>query len=159
MSAASPLPYRPCVGIALFNDSGKVFVGERIDTPGAWQFPQGGIDENEALEKAFYREMREEIGTEKAVILKIHDEILRYDLPPHLLGRLWNGRYAGQDQHWIAARFTGEDKDIDIAGDHVPEFRAWQWIELPRVLDLIVPFKRDTYKKVIEAFRVYATAD
>ena len=101
------LPYRPCVGITLFNENGHVFVGERLDNPGAWQMPQGGIDQGETTEDAFFREMKEEIGTASAKILKIHDKPLRYDLPPYLLGKLWGGRWGGQEQIWIAARFTG----------------------------------------------------
>lgn len=149
---SAELPYRPCVGIALFNDEGKVFVGERIDTPGAWQMPQGGIDDGEDLHAAFFREMREEIGTDKATILKIHDKPLRYKLPPRLQGRLWNGKWGGQEQTWIAAQFNGTDDDIDIAAHDPAEFGAWQWVPLGSILDLIVPFKRDTYREVIAAF-------
>lgn len=148
----SDLPYRACVGIALFNKDNHVFVGERLDNPGAWQMPQGGIDEGESAEQAFFREMQEEIGTAKAEIIRIHDEKLRYELPPHLLGKLWNGKYAGQEQTWIAGRFTGEDSDIDIYHHRYPEFQKWQWVQLNQILDLIVPFKRDTYRAVIKAF-------
>lgn len=146
------LPYRPCVGITLFNNDGKVFVGERIDTPGSWQMPQGGIDEGEDVRAAFFREMREEIGTDKADILHMHDTPLRYALPPHLVARLWNGRYGGQEQFWVAARFTGNDSDICIDAHNPAEFSRWQWIALPDILALIVPFKRDTYNEVIRAF-------
>lgn len=150
------LPYRPCVGIALFNDEGHVFVGERLDSPGAWQMPQGGIDDGETAKQAFFREMKEEIGTDKAEILKILDSPLRYDLPPHLLGHLWDGRWGGQEQTWIAARFTGTDKDINIQ-DHDPvEFDKWKWVPLDQVIDLIVPFKQDTYRKVIQAFSKFS---
>ena len=151
----SSLPYRPCVGIALFNTDGKVFVGERIDTPGAWQMPQGGIDDGEGIKAAFYRELVEEVGTDKADIIRIMERPLRYDLPPHLLGKLWNGQYAGQEQIWIAARYTGRDDDIIIHTGHNgadPEFRAWKWVSLDDILNLIVPFKRDTYRAVIEEF-------
>jgi putative (di)nucleoside polyphosphate hydrolase len=150
------LPYRPCVGIALFNADGHVFVGERLDTPGAWQMPQGGIDDGEQLHDAFFREMREEIGTDKAEILEILDRPLRYKLPPRLIAKLWNGRFGGQEQHWVAARFTGTDADIDIRADNHPEFSRWQWVPLPRILDLVVPFKRDTYTQVITAFGKFA---
>ncbi|MCB9991845.1 MAG: RNA pyrophosphohydrolase [Rhodospirillales bacterium] len=149
----SHLPYRACVGIALFNDDNNVFVGERLDNPGAWQLPQGGIDDGETVEQAFFREMQEEIGTDKAEIIKIHDEVMRYDLPPHLLGKLWSGKYCGQEQTWVAARFTGTDADINIYYDRFPEFKAWQWVGLNEILNLIVPFKRDTYRQVIEAFK------
>lgn len=150
---STELPYRPCVGIALFNDDNHVFVGERIDNPGAWQMPQGGIDEGETVEDAFFREMEEEIGSTLAEIIKIHDTPLRYDLPPHLLGKLWNGQFGGQEQIWVAARFMGLDSDINIHAHRQPEFQAWQWSPLDQILDLIVPFKRETYAEVITAFK------
>lgn len=144
--------YRPCVGIALFNTDGRVFVGERIDTPGAWQMPQGGIDADETIEQAAFRELMEEIGTNKAEILKIAEDPIRYDLPPQLQQKLWGGRYAGQEQIWVAMRFLGEDSDINLNHDARPEFSAYQWLALEDTLDLIVPFKRATYKKIIDIF-------
>ena len=155
-SSYNILPYRPCVGIALFNDDGHVFVGERIDTPGAWQMPQGGIDSGEEPEDAALREMREEIGTDNAEILKQCNESLCYDLPGHLMGRLWGGKYRGQEQIWIAARFLAQDEDIDLGAHYHPEFRNWQWVDLEALLDLIVPFKRDTYRHVIQDFKPIA---
>ncbi len=151
------LPYRSCVGISLFNNDGKVFVGERIDTPGAWQMPQGGIDKGEDVEKAAFRELKEEVGTDKAKILRISDTKLRYDLPPHLLGRLWNGRYRGQEQTWIAMAFIGNDNDIDIKADKIPEFRDWKWVHMDELIDLVIPFKKDTYRQVIAAFSEYGS--
>lgn len=155
MTDYSKLPYRKCVGITLFNAEQKVFVGERMDSPGAWQMPQGGIDAGEDIQTAFFREMEEEIGTRQADILKIHDTPLRYDLPDHLMGKLWNGKYRGQEQYWVAARFTGDDSDIDIYAHTFPEFGKWQWVSLDNVLDLIVPFKRNTYAEVIDAFKEF----
>ncbi|MBL4804373.1 MAG: RNA pyrophosphohydrolase [Alphaproteobacteria bacterium] len=146
-------PYRPCVGIALFNANGHIFVGERIDTPGAWQMPQGGIDEGEDLETAAFRELAEEAGTDKAEVLRVSESTTRYDLPPRLRNKLWNGMYRGQEQHWIAMRFLGSDSDIDIQAFDPPEFRSWQWVAFEDTLDLIVPFKRDTYRQVIEFFK------
>ena len=144
--------YRPCVGIALFNSEGKVFVGERIDTPGAWQMPQGGIDEGEDLETAAMRELQEEVGTNNAEIIRIAEERIRYDLPEHLQNKLWNGIFAGQEQVWVAARFQGNDADINLNSFDPPEFSAWQWVDLKETIDLIVPFKRETYQQVISFF-------
>ena len=147
------LPYRPCVGVMLFNAEGLVFVGRRIDqTVEGWQMPQGGIDGDETPREAALRELEEEIGTAKAQYLREMDEWLAYDLPQHLLGVALHGRYRGQRQKWIAMRFTGEDSDIDIK-TREPEFAAWKWLALEALPRLIVPFKRDTYAKVIAAFR------
>ena len=152
MTDTNHLPYRSGVGIVLFNHANEVFVGERIDSPGAWQMPQGGLDDNEDIESAFFREMREEIGTDKANILKIMDEKLRYELPPHLQKKLWQGQYRGQEQTWIAARFNGTDSDINLNAHNPAEFQRWKWVRLDQIADLIVPFKRDIYARVIVAF-------
>lgn len=150
---ANKLPYRACVGVALFNKDGKVFVGERIDTPDAWQMPQGGIDADEDIIAAALRELKEEIGTDKASLIKIHEEKIRYDLPDHLKDKLWGGQYAGQEQTWVAMRFEGQDSDIKLDDDERPEFSQWQWLEIDKTLELIVPFKRESYLKIIEAFK------
>ena len=147
------LPYRPCVGIMLINREGLVFVGRRIDqTIEGWQMPQGGIDDGETPAEAALRELEEETGTNKATIIGEMDEWLCYDLPQHLLGVALHGRYRGQRQKWMAMRFHGEDADINI-NTHEPEFAAWKWLAPESMLRLIVPFKRDTYEKVIAAFR------
>lgn len=145
-------PYRPCVGLALFNNKGEVFVGERIDTPGAWQMPQGGIDPGEDIKKAAMREMKEEIGTDKAEIIRIAEHTVKYDLPEEIAKNLWDGKYCGQEQTWIALRFTGNDKDININSHDYPEFTNWQWVPFKEMLEHIVPFKRDVYEKVINMF-------
>ncbi|SCA55685.1 RNA pyrophosphohydrolase [Candidatus Terasakiella magnetica] len=145
-------PYRPCVGICLFNEKGQVFVAERIDTPGAWQMPQGGIDKGEDPHDAALRELEEEIGTNKADYLARTDDWLAYDLPDHLVGKVWKGKYRGQKQIWFAFRFTGEDREINIDTKH-PEFARWQWVELEEIVDLIVPFKRDIYVEIVNQFK------
>ena len=147
------LPYRPCVGVMLLNREGLVFVGKRIDqTMEGWQMPQGGIDGDETPLEAAYRELEEEIGTRKAEFLREQKDWLTYDLPPHLLGVALHGRFRGQRQKWMAMRFLGDDSDINVTTKH-PEFAHWKWLAIEALPRLIVPFKRDTYAKVIAAFR------
>lgn len=148
----STLPYRPCVGIMLLNDRGQVFIAKRCDMAAAWQMPQGGIDDGETVDEAALRELKEEIGTDRAVILAHTTEKLRYDLPDHLLGKVWKGRWRGQEQVWIAARFIGVDADIDLDTEH-PEFDAWKWVDADALPSLIVPFKRPVYEAVLAEFQ------
>lgn len=146
---ADNLPYRPCAGVLLFNRDGKIFVGERNDTKGAWQMPQGGIDKGEAPAEAALREMLEEIGTDKAEIVAESEGWIRYDLPPDMVGKVWKGKWRGQEQKWFACRFLGSDADINIETDH-PEFGRWQWVELAQLVELIVPFKREAYQQIVD---------
>ena len=150
------LGYRSAVGIMLLNRAGEVFVARRIDMPmlPAWQMPQGGIDKGETPLQAALRELKEEIGTNKAKILGESRMWLKYDLPVELTGGVWGGRYRGQRQKWFAMRFTGADRDIDLATDH-PEFDAWKWIRPERLPQIIVPFKRQLYIDILAEFRVY----
>ena len=148
-------PYRPCVGIFLLNNDGLVFAGRRIDSRAeAWQMPQGGIDTGESPLQACMREMREEIGTNTAELVSQHDDWLYYDIPLPLADRLWQGRYKGQKQKWMALRFTGDDADINIATEE-PEFCEWKWLSPHDLVDLAVPFKRDVYQNVLAAFAPY----
>lgn len=152
------LPYRPCVGMMVLNRDGRVFTGRRMDTMvEAWQMPQGGVDPGEDYAEAALRELNEEIGTAKVAILDRTDAPIAYDLPDHLLGKVWRGRYRGQIMHWFAMRFTGSDADIDIATAH-PEFEAWRWTPIDDLPKLIVPFKRQVYEQVIDRFRHLAMA-
>ena len=129
-------PYRPCVGIFLLNNDGKVFAGRRIDSRAeAWQMPQGGIDAGESPLDACMREMREEIGTNAAELVGQHDDWLYYDIPLPLADRLWSGQYKGQKQKWMAMRFTGKDADINIDTNE-PEFCDWKWLSPPDLVDL-----------------------
>ena len=145
-------PYRKGVGIVLFNREGKVFAGERLDTPGAWQLPQGGIDKGEKPRQAAFRELAEEIGTDKADILSKSRDWLPYDLPEEVSRKVWRGKYRGQKQRWFAMRFTGCDSDIDLAASGHPEFGAWRWVTLEDLPGMIVSFKRPLYEKLVEEF-------
>ncbi len=151
------LGYRPCVGAMIVNRVGLVWVGRRFDAPGDaegggtwWQMPQGGVDDGEDAAVAVYREIAEETGIRSVDMI---DEIggpYAYDLPAHLIGKVWGGRYRGQRQRWFALRFTGDDTEVDLsAPGHQPEFDAWRWVERSELLELIVPFKRDVYCRVL----------
>jgi putative (di)nucleoside polyphosphate hydrolase len=156
MLSDSDLPfYRPAVGIMLLNPAGLAFIGRRIDMPAglaAWQMPQGGIDPDETPRQAAFRELAEEVGTDKAEIIAETRGWLHYDLPSDIASRMWSGRWRGQRQKWFLMRFTGEDADINPATEH-PEFDAWEWVEPERLPDLIVPFKRQLYRDLLAEFR------
>lgn len=148
------LPYRRNVGVVLVNTRGLVFAGQRIDNPGsAWQMPQGGIDKGESPRDAALRELEEETGVLPKLV-RIEAETrgwIPYDLPHDLVPNIWKGRFRGQEQKWFLMRFEGSDADVNIETDH-PEFSRWQWMAPAELIDLIVPFKRDTYRQVFGAF-------
>jgi putative (di)nucleoside polyphosphate hydrolase len=151
--------YRRGVGVMLLNRDGKVFVGARIDnTDEAWQMPQGGIDEGEYDDpwSTALREIEEETGIPPRLIERVATcpERLKYDLPAPLKGKLWGGKYVGQDQDWYVARFLGRDADVNIRTAH-PEFREWKWVEPETIPDLIVPFKRELYRRLLREFSEY----
>jgi len=154
------LPYRPNVGAVIFNVQGEVLIARRSDMPGAgspgddgiWQFPQGGIDENEDPRQAVLREVQEEIGTTDVQIMSEHPEWLSYDLPQHLIGVALGGRYRGQTQKWFALRFTGRDETIRLDTHLPPEFDRWQWMAFDRIFDLDLGFKKDLYRTLHFAF-------
>jgi putative (di)nucleoside polyphosphate hydrolase len=155
MLSESDLPfYRPAVGMMLVNPAGLAFIGRRIDMPAglaAWQMPQGGIDPGESPREAAFRELKEEVGTDKADILAETGGWLHYDLPSDIASRMWSGRWRGQRQKWFLMRFTGEDADINPTTEH-PEFDAWEWVEPARLPELIVPFKRQLYRELLAEF-------
>jgi putative (di)nucleoside polyphosphate hydrolase len=161
----SALPYRDCVGVAVFNQEGNVFLGrrkpddmteDRTEVEAPWQMPQGGIDKGEDPLRAALRELYEETNITAVSLLAEAPEWIYYDLPDEALGIALRGQYRGQRQRWFAFAFTGKDSEIDVAtpggGKHPAEFDAWRWERLSRTPSLIVPFKRQAYEKVVEAF-------
>lgn len=152
-------PYRNCVGLLVINKNGDVFIGKRIDSNlNAWQMPQGGIEAYEDPKTAGIREMEEEIGTKNAELIGEMSEWLNYDIPENLSHRLWNGKYRGQTQKWLAFKFLGDDSEINIK-TKVPEFKEWKWENHKNLPSLAVPFKRDIYKKVIKEFEELFSKD
>jgi putative (di)nucleoside polyphosphate hydrolase len=144
------------VGVVLLNQLNQVFVAKRIDTPSAWQMPQGGIDKGEAPHETVMRELTEEIGTDRAEIIAETKDWLIYDLPEGLRKKVWGGKYKGQKQKWFAMRFTGTDTDIDLTADKHPEFSEWKWTSMDQLVELIVPFKRPLYENIVREFRYLA---
>jgi putative (di)nucleoside polyphosphate hydrolase len=149
--------YRRGVGVMLLNREGRVFVGARIDnTDEAWQMPQGGIDEGEQPWATALRELEEETGISPHLVERVAScpQRLKYDLPEDLRGKLWGGKYVGQDQDWYLARFLGSEADVNIHTAH-PEFREWKWVDPRQIPDLIVPFKRELYRRLLREFSEY----
>jgi putative (di)nucleoside polyphosphate hydrolase len=156
------LPYRPCVGIMLINRDGLVWVGRRrqhiVEDGANWQMPQGGIDPDEDPAVAALRELAEETGASSVEILRETPKWLHYDLPPELVGRALKGQYRGQRQKWFAMRFTGADSDFNIhapAGGLEAEFDDWRWMRGSELPAVIVPFKRQVYRAVLDEFAEY----
>ena len=152
MKNLNDLPYRNGVGIMIFNDQKKIFVGKRIDNQEAWQMPQGGVDRDEDFETAAKRELFEETGIQSVRIVQISKQEFIYDLPNHLLGKIWKGKYKGQKQKWFLMKFLGPDSEINISQKH-PEFNEWKWVDLDELPRLIVPFKKKLYESIIKEFR------
>lgn len=143
--------YRPNVGLMLIGAGRQVFVGRRLNQPDAWQMPQGGVDKGETPVEAALRELGEEVGTTKALLLRESRDWVTYDVPPAMQPSHWNGRWRGQAQKWFALGFTGTDADIDLAAHH-QEFDAWRWATARELTELIVPWKRPVYEAVVKEF-------
>jgi len=161
MSRYENLPYRLCVGMMVLNRDGRVFVGRRFDGPEhvdvnhPWQMPQGGVDPGEDPYPAALRELAEETNIVSIKLLAEAPEWFTYDLPPEVVPNAWGGRYRGQKQKWYALRFIGPESEIDVAhpaGGHEPEFSAWRWVPMRQLPDLIIPFKRNVYERVVATF-------
>ncbi len=160
------MPYRDCVGVAVFNSEGKVFIGRRkragdpeksAEHGAPWQMPQGGIDKGEVPLDTAFRELFEETSIKSAELIAEAPGWIYYDLPDEDLGIGLKGKYRGQRQRWYAFRFTGKDKEIDVlkpgGGAHPAEFDDWRWEDLEKLPDLIVPFKKQAYQEIVAAFR------
>ena len=147
------LPLRNGVGIIVLNEENKVFVARRIDNPkNFWQMPQGGVNEGENYFNAALRELEEETGIKEIELISEIDEMMTYELPEHLLGIIWKGKYRGQKQKWFLMRYLGSDNDIDIKTDK-PEFLEWKWIDLDLITEAVVDFKLHVYKELKEKIK------
>ena len=150
MEEQKELPLRLGVGIILLNHENKIFVGKRIDNPKKfWQMPQGGVDIEEDFLTAAFRELEEETSIKSVKLIKELDGLITYELPKHLLGIIWKGKYKGQKQKWFLMRFLGTDDEINIKTKN-PEFLEWQWLDLEKITDFVVDFKLHVYQEVKE---------
>ena len=146
----SDLPLRTGVGIIVLNQDNKVFVARRIDNAkNFWQMPQGGVDKGEDFLKAAYRELEEETSIKSVKLIQELDGTITYELPDHLLGIIWRGRYKGQKQKWFLMKFTGNENEINIKTKN-PEFLEWKWVDLNQITELVVDFKLHVYKELKE---------
>ena len=149
------LPLRTGVGIVVLNSTNKVFVGKRKDNPlDRWQMPQWGVDLNEPLIQAMKRELAEETSIKNIEILKEFEQWLEYELPNNLVGKIWKGKYRGQKQKWFVVRFLGNDNEININTKN-PEFIEWQWVNIEKLPDLIVLFKKHVYEEITEELKKF----
>ncbi len=139
---------RQGVGVIVLNNDNRVLVGKRKDNPiDKWQMPQGGINKNETPLNAMKRELAEETSIINIELLKEIDNWLEYELPPHLLGKIWKGKYRGQKQKWFIVKFTGNENEINLNTKY-PEFIEWKWIDYNLLPEVIVDFKKEVYKKL-----------
>jgi len=154
MDKLNNLPLRIGVGIILLNKNNKVFVGKRIDNPiDLWQMPQGGVDKNENFLSAAKRELEEETGITKVSLVKEIDSWFQYDLPQHLLGKIWKGKYRGQKQKWFIMKYLGNGNEININTKN-PEFLDWKWVSPSELPNIIVNFKKKMYLKLHEELKI-----
>ncbi|XP_020585275.1 nudix hydrolase 26, chloroplastic-like isoform X2 [Phalaenopsis equestris] len=152
--------YRKNVGICLVNSSKKIFTASRLDIPGAWQMPQGGVGEGEDPRDAAFRELLEETGVSSAEILAEVPYWLTYDFPLEVrekLNKLWGEDWKGQAQKWFCFRFIGKEEEINLDGDETekPEFGEWSWMSPQQVIELAVGFKKPVYEEVLKYFAPY----
>ncbi len=142
--------YRRCVGTIVFY-KGKVLLCERLDTPGAWQFPQGGAEPGEDTETTARRELREETSIISVKTEAVIDTPLRYDFPPEVKKKSkW--QYAGQEMRWVLFRFCGDDKEINLATEN-PEFSRYAWEDIDEAVKRIVDFKKNVYTEAVKIFK------
>lgn len=139
-----PKPYRKCVVAVVTKDFKTFLVGERQRHPGAWQFPQGGIDEGEAPVQAALRELKEETGTDQVELVREAADWVSYDFPEDMEAPIAKD-YRGQTQKWFLFQMAVDHNPDLEESDH--EFRALDWRSLESILSGIVAWKRDVYVK------------
>ena len=151
----SKLPMRKGVGVIVLNNNNHVFVGKRKDNPiDRWQMPQGGVDKGEDFVAAMKRELNEETSIKNIKILKEIEKIFEYELPKHLVGIIWKGKFRGQKQKWFIVKFLGTDNEINLNTKN-PEFIDWKWLEPKKLPEVIVDFKKDLYIDLLNEINLF----
>ncbi len=149
--------FRPNVGIILSNSRGQVLWARRVGGQDAWQFPQGGIQENETAEEAMFRELNEEVGlkAESVEVLARTRGWLHYRLPKRL--RRYNSTpgFKGQKQKWFLLRMIASDEDVQMDASAKPEFDYWRWVSYWYPVHQVVDFKRDVYRRALHELALH----
>ncbi|SFV59606.1 Adenosine (5')-pentaphospho-(5'')-adenosine pyrophosphohydrolase [hydrothermal vent metagenome] len=144
--------YRYNVAIVVLNNDNKVLIA-KIVNKNKWQFPQGGIDKNEEVVDAMYRELEEEIGLGKddvSIITKTTDW-LYYDIP--IKYRNQKSKVIGQKQIWFLLKLNASDNKINLTKHSEIEFDDWAWIDYWESAEKVIDFKKDVYKKALTIFQ------
>jgi putative (di)nucleoside polyphosphate hydrolase len=144
--------FRANVGIVLMRDNGDVFLGQRTGARG-WQFPQGGVRQGEAIERAVFRELREEIGIEErqVTLAGATAEWIRYRLPKRYLRRGRGPMCIGQKQRWYLLRLAIPEASVEFCFTHTnePEFDGWRWANYWEPVREVIYFKRPVYVQML----------
>ena len=148
------LPLRIGVGAIVLNNKNEVFVGKRKDNPiDKWQMPQGGVDDGEDFLTAMRRELHEETSIQNIKIIKEISQIYEYELPKNLIGIIWKGKFRGQKQKWFIAKFLGDESEINL-NTKQPEFIEWKWINVEKLPEVIVDFKKNLYLSLLKEIKL-----
>ena len=152
--SSKKLPMRTGVGIILLNNKNQVFVGKRKDNPtDKWQMPQGGVEDGEDFLTTMKRELLEETSITNIKIIKEIEKMYEYELPKHLVGIIWQGKYRGQKQKWFINKFTGKENEINLNTEH-PEFIEWKWIDIEMLPNVVVEFKKNLYLSLLKEIKL-----
>ena len=152
--SSKELPMRTGVGIILLNNKNQVFVGKRKDNPtDKWQMPQGGVEDGEDFLTTMKRELLEETSITNIKIIKEIEKMYEYELPKHLVGIIWQGKYRGQKQKWFINKFTGKENEINLNTEH-PEFIEWKWIDIEMLPNVVVEFKKNLYLSLLKEIKL-----
>ena len=138
--------FRANAAAVIINSRGQVLALERKDIPGAWQFPQGGVDRGENPLTTIGREIYEEIGIDidkDLILLAEYPVWLAYEYPAHIYQK-YNKR--GQAQKWFLFQVKDDQIQLDLSVVKTVEFISWRWTDIDEVVKQMVDFKRPVYE-------------